>query len=88
MNALIALTKGKVVLSGNEKETEELLEEKSPVINIKPDVEDIFNKLENLVLNPNEISALGQRSYDFVKEVHDNVKVSKLYLNSWMKTHR
>jgi glycosyltransferase involved in cell wall biosynthesis len=84
MNALYGMAKGKVVLSGNEIESQNHFKRSNiPVINILPSVEDIFNKLEFLILNPNKIIEIGQNSRLFVEDFHDSIKIAKEYLKIW-----
>jgi len=83
MNALLGLAKGKVVLSGCEPEMQALLERPCPVINILPNTENIYQTLRRLVLNKESLSAIGAASYEFVKDVHDPVKVAELYTEKW-----
>jgi glycosyltransferase involved in cell wall biosynthesis len=84
MNALYAMAKGKVVLSGNELESRKYFKRFDiPVINILPSVDDIFLKLEELVLNPSFIIELGLKSRLFVEDFHDSVKIAKQYINIW-----
>ena len=60
MNALLAMSKGIVVVGGGEKENYDILDEKElrPIINIQPSKEDVFQKLESLVLNRETIPIL------------------------------
>jgi hypothetical protein len=77
---------GKVVLSGNEPECgKEFGRDDIPVINIKPSVEDIYNKLEKLVLNKKCLEEIGYKSRKFVEDFHDYKKVAKQYLETWEK---
>jgi hypothetical protein len=84
MNALYGMALGKVVLSGNETESQKHFNRSNiPVINILPSVEDIYNKLEFLILNPNKIIEIGQKSRLFVEDFHDSIKIAKEYLKIW-----
>lgn len=83
MNALLALSRGKVVMSGCEKETNELVGGRCPVINITPNSESIFYAIEELILKRENISIIGERGYYFVKEHHDHVKVASQYIHTW-----
>lgn len=52
MNAVISMAKGKVVLSGAEKETLDYFHLKEcPIINIIPDENQIYEEIEKLILN-------------------------------------
>lgn len=83
-NALEAMTKGKVVFTGAEKEFEEYykLTEKV-VVNALPDVAYLVNKLSYLIENPQEIIAIGKRARTFVEKEHDYVRIADKYLQVW-----
>lgn len=81
MNAILSMAEGKVVFSGAEKETLNAFGlEKCPIINIRPSVQDIEDKLEELILNPNKIKELSKEGINFVKEFHDCKKIAEKYL--------
>lgn len=81
MNAIYSMALGKVVLSGNEPENElEFKYKDIPVINILPSVNDIVNKLESFILNPNLISEYSKRSVEFVNKFHNTDIVAKQYI--------
>lgn len=85
MNALYGMAKGKVVLSGNEIESQNHFNRNDiPVINIIPSVEDIYSKLEQLILNKDKIIEIGHKSRLYVEDFHDSVKVAQEYLKIWM----
>ncbi len=87
INALIGLAMGKVVMSGAEPEELNALNVTDcPVINIRPDADDIFAKVEQLIVNKHNIQALGTASRNYVEEVHDAVKVAEQYVNFWNKS--
>lgn len=85
MNALLALTKGKVVVGGAEEEYYRLLGEEHlrPMVNVIPDEEDVYRKLEQLVLSPERIGHMQQDSYTLVKKHHNHRRVAEMYLNFW-----
>lgn len=84
MNAIYSMAMGKVVLSGNEPETQkEFGRTDIPVINILPSVEDIYNKLEKLVLNKKNVIEVGEKSRLFVEDFHHYVKVAQKYVDTW-----
>lgn len=62
INAEMGLMKGKVVLGGNSKEERELRGIDSPIINIEPDPNMIFNILESLILDRNKLDELKEKS--------------------------
>jgi len=85
MNALYALSKGKVVLGGNEKEAEDFFRVKSPVVNILPSAEDIVGKLIHLIENPQRIEELSMESRVFAINHHDHQKVAMQYINIYSR---
>ncbi|MCC5912474.1 MAG: glycosyltransferase [Clostridiaceae bacterium] len=84
MNAIYSMAMGKVVLSGNEPECqEEFGRTDIPIINITPNVEDIYSKLEKLVLNKKSVIEIGEKSRLFVEDFHHHVKVAQQYIDTW-----
>lgn len=82
MNAIYAMAMGKIVLSGNESECELEFGRKVPIINILPDSDDIFRKLENLINLPAAmLNKLSIDSYNFVSTFHSDVIVAKRYFD-------
>ena len=73
MNALIAMSLGKIVMSGN------YYDEITPIIGIKPDTSMIYKKLENLLTA--NIQELGEKSLDFVRFNHDSVNIAQKFIN-------
>ena len=84
MNGLYSLALGKVVLSGNEPENEIEFRCKCPVINILPDEDDIFAKLEYFIQNPNEIEIISKKSVDYVEKLHDSIIVAQKYIDTFL----
>ena len=85
MNALAAMAKGLVTVSGGEPESYDILNEKEnrPIINVLPDESDIYRQLEWLILNKEEIPGLSLRSRQFIEKHHDYLKVAHQYLDFW-----
>ena len=93
MNGLFSLAKGKIVMGGAEPEgNEELgISGVNPVINIKPDVEQICSKIEYIIQHRNQIEQLGQDSRNFVVKYHNHIDIAKQYIeifNSVLKTDK
>ena len=88
MNALQAMSMGLVVVSGGEKEHYELIGETElrPIINVLPDEEDIYNKLEQLILHPERMPQLKRDGMEYVRRHHDSIKVAQRYLEIWKKS--
>ena len=85
MNALQAMSQGLVVVGGGEPENYEILGETElhPIINVLPDEEDVFQKLDHLVLHPELLPELKRQSVEFVRRHHDYVKVAQQYVDFW-----
>ena len=84
INGVYSLAIGKVVVGGGEQEfLQEFNLQSSPLIPIKPTVEDIYNQLEQLLKRKNEILEMGKESRRFVKQLYDYRKVAQLYIDTW-----
>lgn len=85
MNALLAMAQGKIVVGGGEEHTYDLMGEKElrPIVNIQPNEEDVFNKLEWIVKNKERIPQLSREGHEFVLKNHNTIKVAQQYLDFW-----
>ena len=85
MNALLAASKGKIVVGGAEEECYKILNEDElrPMINVIPDEDDVYNKLKWLIENKETVARLQQESVEFVDKHHSPRKVAKQYLDFW-----
>lgn len=83
LNALFAMSLGKIVMSGNELDQGLDYNEKCPVINIKPSVKQIVSVLELLLTNRNKIKSLGYQSRKYVEDYHSHLKIAKEFINTW-----
>jgi hypothetical protein len=84
MNAIFALENGCVVLSGCEKEAIEYLRIiDCPVINILPEIVDIYNKIECLIVNKEKLQVIKKRSFEFVNTKHSNKLISSEFINHY-----
>jgi hypothetical protein len=72
MNALKGLAMGKIVLSGSEIEFEKMINVESPIINITPNVKQIYSCLKLLITNPNLMLQYSEKSIDYVKKNHSS----------------
>ena len=73
MNALYALARGRVTLTGAEPETLDFVgvsAADNPMINIRPDTDQIYATLAALVERKAELPELGRRSADYVAGYH------------------
>lgn len=88
MNALLAMSKGKIVVGGAEEECYSILGEKRlrPMINVTPDEDDVYNKLKWLIDNKEQVADMQRASIEFVNKHHNPEKVAKEYLEFW-KSH-
>lgn len=71
------------MLGGGEEENYEIINEKElrPIINVYPSEEDIFQKLEYIVLNKERIPELSAQSIEYVRKHHNYVKVAQQYVD-------
>lgn len=85
MNALIGLSKGKIVLSGAEEIAIKALNLKSecPVINIKPDKNQIILELQKIISHRKEFIEMGEISRKFVEENHAAPIIAQRYIDAW-----
>ena len=81
MNALLAMSKGIVVVGGGEPENYEILGESllRPIINVQPNYDSVYHELEQLVLHPEWLSTLKHQSIEYVRRHHDYLKVARQY---------
>jgi len=87
-NALLAMARGLVAVSGAEPEFYDLIDEhdNQPIINVSPLIEgDIDAKLEWLVQNKNEIPNLSRLSREFVVKHNDAHVVAHRHIDFYKK---
>lgn len=85
MNSLLAMAKGLVLVGGGEEENYEILNESElrPIVNILPDAQDIYNKMEALLLNPVDIAKRQRDSVTYILRHHECKKVATEYIEFW-----
>ncbi len=85
MNALLAMSKGIIVVGGGEPENYEIIHETElqPIINVEPSYNSVYHELEQLVLHPERIPELKQQSIAYIKKHHDFIKVAMQYVDFW-----
>ena len=90
MNALLAMSKGIVVVGGGEPENYEILGEKElrPIINVEPNYDSVYHELEQLVLHPDRLPMLKQQSIEYVRRHHDYIKVARQYEQFYIEKSR
>lgn len=84
MNALYAMARGRVTLTGAEPETLAAIgvsEDDNPMINIVPDPDHIHNALWTLVKHKHKLPLLGQKSADYVAQFHAADIIAAKYLS-------
>ena len=87
MNALYAMSLGKIVLSGADKSFIKFMKlKKIPVINIIPESKQIFESISNLLENPNKITKLSIESRKYVEKNHDSTLIAKKFIKEWDST--
>lgn len=85
MNALLAMSKGKIVVGGAEEECYAINKETSlrPMVNVIPDEEDVYKKLEWLILNRDKIATMQRESIEFIEKHHHPKNVAEKYIKFW-----
>lgn len=84
INACISMAQGKVVMAGARPETLNAFGlDECPIINIKPDVDYIYGRLEYIVKNRKMIPEWGRLSRKYVEEVHEMNSIADMYMNIW-----
>lgn len=86
-NALLAMSKGIVAVSGAEPEYYDFIKAGNlrPVVNVLPDPAHVYNTLENLIRHREEIPQQCRDSRTFVELHHDYRKVAQQYIDFWSK---
>lgn len=87
MNGLLAMGKGLILVGGGEPENYDILGEQElhPIINVLPDEEDVYRRLEELVLHPERLAGLSRDSRLYVQRHHDHIRVAEQYVRFWTK---
>lgn len=85
INACISMAKGKVVLSGSEKEVIERINGKCPIVNIRPNVQQIVTELEKIIRGKDNIEQMGYESRMYVEKHHNYIDVAQKYYEEWRK---
>ena len=87
MNALLAMSKGIIVIGGGEPENYDILNEHElrPIINVQPNYESVYEQLEQLVLHPERLPLLKQQSIEYVHRHHNYLKVAKQYEDLYLQ---
>lgn len=85
MNGLLAMAKGLVLVGGGEEENYSILGEDTlrPIVNVLPNEDDVYRKLEQLALRPAQIGRLSEESRTYIEKHHDYRKVAQQYIDFW-----
>lgn len=82
MNALDGLAKGKVVIGGFESIYKNKLGIKYDyIVNVKPNIKDIYDKVEFLLNNRELIIEKKIRGIEYIENFHDIKKITEIFLN-------
>lgn len=83
-NALEAMAKGKIVFTGAEKEFKAYYNLTEAVaINILPKVNDIVEKLEFLIQDPNRLITISNQARAFIEKEHHYITIAQQYVTTW-----
>lgn len=84
-NALLAMAKGLVAVSGAEPEFYDFIgdDDLRPIVNVLPDRVAIYRVLEGLVLHRAELPEMARKSRAFVERYHDYKRVAAQYIDFW-----
>ena len=85
--AILAMTYGRIAVSGAEPEYYDFLNEleNQPIINVQPDTKDITEKLEWIIANKHALPEMSLNSRKFVEKYNDSEKIAQQYLDIWNK---
>lgn len=84
MNACYAMAEGRIVLGGASRNSlKEFNISNSPIIHIKPEVNQIVAQIENIIDRKREIEMLGLQSRQFVEDFHNCIKIAQQYVDVW-----
>ena len=87
MSAAYGLAKGKIVLSGLEQVAKDCEFYRScPIINIKPSVEDVKNKIEYVLRNRDHLISFSEASRSFAEKYHAHTNVARRFLDVYSNT--
>ena len=87
-NALEAMSMGKVVVTGAEKEWLEYykIKEDTIAINALPNVNYLVNKISALIENPEKIKKISINARKFIEVYHNYKSIASIYENKWINS--
>ncbi len=82
MNALLAMSKGVVVVGGGEEEHYALLHPHTPraIVNVQPTLESVTQKLTELIKHRTLLEQLQKESVQYIRLNHDYIGVAEKYV--------
>lgn len=85
VNALLGMSKGKVVLSGCEELTINYYKNNisKSLINATPNIQELYCQIEDLILNIDKLNEIMKKSKKFIEDHHNYEEVYNLYLKIW-----
>ena len=87
-NALLAMARGMIAVSGAEPEYYDFIGETKnhPIVNVSPIMDnDIFNKLEQIVLNKAQLPKMSRRCIEFADKHNSADTVAERHLDFWKR---
>jgi hypothetical protein len=86
-NALLAMARGLNIVSGGETDFYDFIgeTENRPIINATPDLDELTETLDSIVLHREQIKPRGQRSREFAVKHNDADVVARRFLDFWTK---
>lgn len=83
MNALLAMSKGVVVMGGGEPENYDIINEDElrPIINVAPTYESCLLALLEFALHPERLAERKRQSVEYIERHHHYVKVAQRYVD-------
>lgn len=90
MNALEAMSRGIICVGGGEPESYDILGEQAlrPIINVEPNYESVFRKIEWLVEHRHQIPELKRQSVEYIRRHHDYIKIAERYTSLYADHNR
>lgn len=86
LNACYGMAQGKLVLGGASRNSlKEFALDKSPVLHIGPNVDQIVKQIEYVIENRNRIEQWGYESRQFVETFHNHITIAERYRDMWKK---
>lgn len=87
VNGLLGMASGKIVFSGYAEELRSYLGEDDTkyLVNALPNEDYIFEKLENLINNPDEMVEISTNAIKYIEKYHNSDVIYKQLMDIWLK---